>query len=79
MHMNIHTWETPYKCIAGCPKIVKRGSKPFGSIPTDDIVDAYENDETNIGENEKVGDDSKMPLALLAPSWAELASKSTNC
>ena len=46
MHMNTHTGETPYKHIAGCSKIVKKESKPFGSIPTGDIV--YQNDETNL-------------------------------
>ena len=51
------TGENPCKyLIAGCPETVKRGSKSVGSIPTDDIVDAYENDKTNIGENEKVED-----------------------
>ena len=45
VHMNTHTGETPYKClIAGCPEIIKRASKTFGSIPTDDV---WENDETN--------------------------------
>merc|ERR1712228_272602 len=59
------------------PEIIKKKSNTFGSIPTDDNGDAWGNDETNAEENKEVEDVSKIPLALMAPSWAGVASKTS--